>query len=168
MEPLLDIHREMNRLFDDVLQGTGASDRRGMMTMPKVDVHEKNGELCVFAELPGVAEKDVEVQLHGDMLSISGEKQSEYEEGDRSSHYVMERSYGRFQRTIPLPFTPKPEDVKASFENGVLRIRMPAQDGQRAHKIQIGSGTGQDKQLGSSAASSATQKQTPGAGEQKH
>lgn len=167
MEPLLDIHREMNRLFDDVFRGTGASDMRGM-SIPHVDVREKNGELCVLAELPGVSQQDVDLQLNGDMLSISGEKQSEFEEGDRSSSYLMERSYGRFQRTIQLPFAPKPEDVKASFENGVLRIRMPMEEGRGAHRIEISTGAGQDKQLGSATASQKSTGKGGGGTDQRH
>jgi HSP20 family protein len=151
MEPLLDIHREMNRLFDGALRGAGAQDMQGM-GVPSVDVHEKDGELCVLAELPGVDQKDVELQLNGDMLSISGHKQSEFEQGDRSNHYIMERSYGRFQRTIQLPFAPKPDDIKANFENGVLRIRMPVEAARQARRIEIGTGAGgeQNKPLSAS------------------
>jgi HSP20 family protein len=154
MEPLLDIHREMNRLFDGVLRGAGSQDMQGM-AVPSIDVHEKDGELGVMAELPGVDQKDVDVQLNGDMLSISGQKQSEYEQGDRSNHYIMERSFGRFQRTIQLPFAPKPDDIKANFENGVLRIRMPVEAARQARRIEIGTGAGGEpnKQLGASNAS---------------
>lgn len=127
-------------------------------------MHETHGELCVLAELPGVAQQDVDVQLNGDMLSISGQTQSEYEEGDASTHYVMERSYGRFQRTIQLPFAPKPEDVKADFENGVLRIHMPAESGRRAHRITVGSGSTQDRQLSDSGGA----KRAKGGSEQRH
>lgn len=161
IEPLLDMHREMNRLFDGVLRGTAIPELPGM-AMPKIDVHEKDGELCVLAELPGVAQQDVELQLNDDMLSISGQKQSEFEEGDRSNKYLMERSYGRFERTIQLPFAPNPEDVTASFENGVLRIRMPVEEARRAHRIEIGSGTDHEKQLGDSSA------QERGSAEQRH
>ena len=71
MEPLLDMHREMNRFFDDVRRGSVPSDLRGM-TMPQVDVHEKDGQLCVLAELPGVSENDVDVQLNGDIARRPG------------------------------------------------------------------------------------------------
>jgi HSP20 family protein len=135
MEPLLDVYREMNRMFDDVLRAPTAAVMRSMAA-PKVDVHEKNGELWLLAEVPGVSPQDLDVQLSGDTLTISGEKQNEFEQ-DGANHYVMERSYGRFERTIQLPFAPKAEDAKASFENGVLRIRIPIEGAQRTRHIEI-------------------------------
>jgi len=136
MDPMLDLHREMNRFFDEMFRGGSLADVRAGMQLPRVDLHEKDGELCVTAELPGVAKDDLELQLNGDMLTISGEKKDEHEQEQRN-YYMSERSYGRFQRTIQLPCSPRPDQVKASFENGILNVRMPRGDGQSSHRIQL-------------------------------
>ena len=136
IDPMLDLHREMNRFFDEMFRGGSLADVRAGMQVPRVDLHEKNGELCVTAELPGVAKEDLDLQLNGDMLTISGEKKDEHEQEQRN-YYMSERSYGRFQRTIQLPCSPRPDQVKASFENGILNVRMPRGDGQSSHRIQL-------------------------------
>lgn len=140
-DPFLDLHREMNRLFDDTLRGmsSGSSGQGAMTGMPRIDVHDAGGNLEITAELPGVKREDVDVRLEGDMLTIRGEKRQEHE--DKQAH-VLERSYGSFSRSVQLPFQPNPEQVQADFDNGVLKISLPRQDGQeRSRRIQIGSGS---------------------------
>jgi len=142
-DPFLDLHREMNRLFDDTLRGMGSSPSSpgAMLGMPRIDVHEAGENLEITAELPGVKQDDVDVQLDGDMLTISGEKRQEHE--DKRAH-VVERSYGSFSRSVQLPFQPSPDQVNADFENGVLKISLPRQGSQeRSRRIQIGQGRGQ-------------------------
>lgn len=137
LDPLLDLHREMNRMFNDVFSGGTLADvRGGGINMPRLDVREKDGELWVMAELPGVDQQDLDIQLDKDMLTIRGERKSEAQE-DNASYYLMEHSYGRFERSVQLPFTPKPDEVKASFDKGVLTIRMPRTQDQGAHRIQL-------------------------------
>lgn len=142
MEPLFDLHREVNRLFDDMLGGAGgplaaAGSPSGLMPLPRLDVRESEGELCITAELPGVKESDVDLRIDGDLLTLSGEKKNEIDRKQENYH-VMERSYGSFRRTVQLPFAPNPDEVQASFEQGVLTIRMPrlAQQ-QRSRRIEI-------------------------------
>ena len=78
------------------------------------------------AELPGVEEKDLDVTLADDVLTIRGEKKSEHDEQDKDKRWhVVERSYGRFSRTISLPFYPDPAKVEAKFDKGVLQIHLP-------------------------------------------
>jgi len=142
-DPFLDLHREMNRLFDDTFRGMGggASGQGAMTGMPRIDVHDAEENLEVTAELPGVKQEDVDLRLEGDMLTISGEKRQEHE--DKKAHFV-ERSYGSFSRSIQLPFQPDPDQVQADFENGVLRIRLPRQGSQeRSRRIKIGQTQGQ-------------------------
>jgi HSP20 family protein len=110
------------------------------MTMPRLDVREQDGELCVLAELPGVDQQDLDIQLDKDVLTIRGEREEESER-EKANYYVMERSYGRFERSVQLPFTPKPDEVKASFDKGVLTIRMPKSQEQGAHRIELSSGS---------------------------
>jgi HSP20 family protein len=91
---------------------------------PAVDLHRNDKEVVVTAELPGLAEKDIDVSLAGDLLTIRGEKKAEHEEKNGGQHMV-ERRYGTFERTLQLPFTVKDEQVDAKFANGVLTIRLP-------------------------------------------
>jgi len=148
-DPLFSIYREMNRMFDDVLGGSPSSGAQGgRMTMPSLDVQEKDDELCVAVELPGVRSEDVDVRLERDVLTISGEKKAEHDE-KQSNYHVMERSYGRFSRSLQLPFMPDPEQVSADYEHGVLKVtlkRAPQQQGSR--RIQVRSGASSGAQLG--------------------
>jgi HSP20 family protein len=128
LNPFLTLHREMNRLFDDVFRGFdvapfGGADRlfdRGM-GWPKIEVSESGNEMKVTAELPGLDEKDVDVQLANGMLSIKGEKKTETEDKDR---LFSERYYGRFERRIPVEGIDE-DKVSASFKNGVLSVTLP-------------------------------------------
>jgi HSP20 family protein len=92
---------------------------------PRVEVAERGGKLVVRAELPGVAKKDVQVELRDDALAIRGERHQEREER-RKGFYRSERSYGTFYREIPLPAGTDAEQVAATFRDGVLEITLPA------------------------------------------
>ncbi|HLG87871.1 MAG TPA: Hsp20/alpha crystallin family protein [Alphaproteobacteria bacterium] len=126
--PFLTLHREMNRLFDDVFRGFDlapfASDRsfdRLMSNWPSVEVSETDKEIKVSAELPGLDEKDVKVELANGVLAISGEKKTETEDKDR---LFSERYYGRFERRIPVEDVEQ-DKVSAAFKNGVLTVTLP-------------------------------------------
>ena len=107
---------------------------------PSVDIAESDKELTVSAELPGMTEKEVEVVLSDDMLTIKGEKRLEKEEKEKN-YYLMERSYGAFQRSFRLPETVDTGKIAASFDNGVLTVRAPkrpqAAAKEKQKKIQI-------------------------------
>src|SRR6476660_4355890 len=83
-DPFLSLHREMNRLFDDTLRsvGDGESGRAGF-NVPQLDVHESEQEFCITADLPGVAENDIELTVNGDMLMLRGEKKQQQERDER-------------------------------------------------------------------------------------
>lgn len=126
--PFLTLHREMNRLFDDVFRGFDirpfGSDRffdRVEGSWPSVEVSEADKEIRVTAELPGLEEKDVQVQLANGVLAISGEKKTEDEDNDR---LFSERYYGRFERRIPVEDVDE-EKISAAFKNGVLTVTLP-------------------------------------------
>jgi HSP20 family protein len=140
-DPLVSIYREMNRMFDDVLGGAlgGGRQQGSLMAMPTLDVHEKDNELCVSVELPGVKAGDVDVRLESDTLTISGEKKSE-DEQKQANYHVTERSYGRFSRSLQLPFRPDPDQVRADFEHGVLTIRLQRAQQQSSRRIEVRSG----------------------------
>ncbi|ANN65548.1 hypothetical protein BAU08_03845 [Bordetella bronchialis] len=117
-----------------------------MGAMPQMEVCEEGAELCVSVELPGVRQEDLDVRLMGDTLVISGEKKSSNAQREGGMH-VSERSYGRFQRQVTLPFTPDPERTQAALENGVLTVRlgrMPENAGSRRIEVRgAGQGAGQ-------------------------
>lgn len=123
--PLKAFQREFNRLFDDFFGTPMLFGGAGTFApMPRVDVSESDGAYVVSAELPGIDEKDVEVVLADNVLTIRGEKRAEREEKDRN-YYLSERSFGSFRRAIPLPAEIDEDKVEAQFTNGVLTVRLP-------------------------------------------
>ena len=121
--PFLALHREMNRLFDDAFRSFDIAPfgSTAMMGWPSVELNETDKEVKVIAELPGLEQKDVEVELADGMLRISGEKKSETEDKER---LFSERYYGRFERRIPVDDVDQ-DKVAASFKNGVLTVTLP-------------------------------------------
>jgi HSP20 family molecular chaperone IbpA len=99
------------------------SDRRGPQLCPHVDVRETDKEIVVEAELPGIDEKDISLALQDGVLTIRGEKKHEHDE-EKENYRVMERRYGSFQRSLRLPDTVDQDKVEASFDNGVLKIKV--------------------------------------------
>src|SRR4051795_2118088 len=152
-DPFLTLHREMNRLFDDVLRGGPVSSggqggsQGGVLLAPHMDVSETDKELRIQAELPGVSENDIDVSLHEDVLTIRAEKKQERKE-EREGMHFSERAFGTFQRSLRLPFQLNPDQVQARFVNGVLSVTLPKmQAQQQSRRIQI-QGAGQQAQIG--------------------
>jgi HSP20 family protein len=176
----MSLHRDMNRLFDDAFrgmtppregqsgqgpQGMPASHELGqaglgqsgfaqVALVPAMDVSETGTELRVSAELPGVAETDVEVMLNEDVLTIRGEKKFELADEHENYHFV-ERSYGTFQRSLRVPYPINPDEVQASFELGVLTVTLPkAKQEEKSRRIEVrsaGSSGGGGKTSGETA-----------------
>ena len=120
------LRREMDSLFDNFYRGFDIEPFEGHLGAfsPSVDVTENDKEIKISAELPGMDEKDIDVSLQIDMLTIKGEKKEEKEDKGKD-YYKMERSYGSFSRTIPLPVEVETDKVVASFKQGVLSITLP-------------------------------------------
>jgi HSP20 family protein len=119
------LQTQFNDLFQELFGNTQLAERAGSWgMMPRVDVSESDGEIQIKADLPGIDEKNVDVTLERGILTIKGEKQSEKEDKEKNYHR-MERSYGVFQRSIPLPAEVDADRVDATFENGVLSIVLP-------------------------------------------
>ena len=139
VSPFLTLHREMNRLFDDVFNtfGNTPSVLGRMPAWPSVEVIASDKDVRISAELPGLDEKDVEVLVDNDVLTIRGEKRSETEDKERR---FSERYYGRFERVIPLPVAVEEDEAEASFNNGVLTMTLPksAKAEEKAKRIAIG------------------------------
>ena len=123
-DPFVTFRREMDRMFDDFFGGNGRSLQGVQSLTPVLDIDETEKDMVITAELPGVTEKDVEVNLTGDVLTIRGEKKAEHEEKNGNSYY-MERRFGSFARSVRLPFEVKDQEVEAKFNNGVLTVRLP-------------------------------------------
>lgn len=128
-DPLLALHREMNRLFDDVFRGFATPGFGRVPTMaswgpnwPNVEISETDKEIRVVAEVPGLEEKDIEILLEDGMLTLRGEKKSETEDKERQ---FSERFYGRFERRVSLGTEVDEEKVDAHFKNGVLTVTLP-------------------------------------------
>ena len=123
--PLLLLHRDVNRLFDDFVRGFGLSSFGGFgreLSWPSLEFGETDTEVRVIAELPGLDEKDVDITVEEGVLTLRGEKKSEVEDKDRG---YTERSYGRFERRIGLPRGVERDKSSATFQNGVLTITLP-------------------------------------------
>ena len=125
----------MSQVFDTVPFST---DSVGWDWAPHVDVIETDEELTLTAELPGLSENDVTINLENSVLSVSGEKTAirNEDETEQCSH-VWERRYGSFNRSFTLPRTVSTEDISALFENGVLTIHMPKVPGAKGRTIEI-------------------------------
>jgi HSP20 family protein len=153
MDPFTALHRDVNRLFDDVLRGFGGAASAGPLATaaPRMDVSETADSIDIAVELTGISEKGVEVQLVEDVLTIRGEKKGRNEDKQQSYH-VVERSFGSFVRSVRLPLAVDPGQVQASFENGVLHVRLPKSAAQqRTHRIEV--------KAGAAAGGSSAQKQ---------
>ena len=136
--PFLALHREMNRMFDDVFRGfdfprTDAFSTFESASWPRMDIEDTDKEIRITAELPGLEEKDVRLELANGVLSISGEKKSETEDKARR---VSERYYGRFERRIPLEDADE-DKISASFDKGVLTITVPKSNDAKAQVRRI-------------------------------
>lgn len=143
VSPLDAFQREMNRLFDDFFKGfglPGAAQGAGAVGMfvPQVDMTEDEKSVRVTAELPGMDEKSIDINLSRDALTIKGEKREEKEEKGQECYYA-ERSFGSFSRVVPLPAEVEPGRAEATFSKGVLTITMPkvAQKKKEQKKIEV-------------------------------
>jgi HSP20 family protein len=139
-DPFRSLFQEVQKTFEDFSQRTPFA-RFGLDRLsPKIDLAESKDAIEVTAELPGVDEKDLDLTLADDVLTIRGEKRTERDEQDKDKNWhVVERSYGSFSRTIPLPFDPDPAKVEAKFDKGVLHIHLPkpAEVAKKQQKIEI-------------------------------
>lgn len=146
-DPFGALHQQIDQLFQDFgrgmpsLWGNGGMPAAFAGTAPRLDVSDNDKELKVTAELPGVDEKDVEVVLHDDVLTIKGEKKAEKKE-EKDSFYMTERSYGSFARSLRIPFAADPDKVAAHFAKGVLTITVPkpAEAQNKTRKIAVKAG----------------------------
>jgi len=103
---------------------------------PAIDVADSENEIVVKAEVPGCKTEDIDISVHGNTLTISGEKKAE-EEKKEKGYYHLERSYGSFRRELSLPDGVDPDKVEASCKNGVLTVTLPKSEKAKAVKIKV-------------------------------
>jgi HSP20 family protein len=119
---------EMDRLFGGEREGGETS-----MWSPSIDVRERDNNLIISADLPGINKDDVKVELTEEGLAIQGERKREHEE-KREGYYRSERSYGNFYRVIPLPEGANAEQARAQFKDGVLEVTVPIPESARRRR----------------------------------
>jgi HSP20 family protein len=142
-EPLREfstLQNEMNRLFNTVFDApTGGGGNGGTMRrwMPAMDLLETDDHFVLRADLPGMSEEDVDIELEDSTLTISGQRKAEHEE-HKEGAYRVERAFGGFSRSLTLPQGIDPEAVTANFDRGVLEVRVPKPEARKPRRIAIG------------------------------
>lgn len=134
---MMTLRDRMNRLFEDAAAGKG--EEKDLMTRswaPSVDIYETENEVVLTAEIPGVDEKDVEIKVEDNNLTLRGERKFEKETKEENYHRV-ERSYGSFFRSFSLPSYIDQDRIEAEQENGVLKIHMPKRAELRPRNVKI-------------------------------
>ena len=129
--------REIDRVFDAFF---GQTDQ-GRRWVPPVDLVEAEDHFVLKADLPGLSEGDVNIEVQDGALTISGERKAEHEQREKG-WYRIERSFGRFSRSLTLPDGVDPDRIEASFSHGVLEVRIPKPDERRPRRIEIGASNG--------------------------
>jgi HSP20 family protein len=143
------IQNEMNRLFNTFFEAPGGQSN-GPATarrwIPAMDLVETDDEFALRADLPGVSEDDVNIEFEDNVLTISGHRKAEHEER-KEGYYRVERSSGAFSRSLTLPEGVDPEKVSASFDRGVLEVRIPKPEQRKPRKVTISAGGGSAKTI---------------------
>ncbi|UOD34542.1 Hsp20/alpha crystallin family protein [Deferribacteraceae bacterium V6Fe1] len=134
LRDVFDLQEEVNRLFDDFF--LPSAQVRDFPFMPHVDISENNNQIKVKADLPGVTEKDIELTLENNILTIKGKREEE-KETKEDNYYSRERVYGTFMRQVQIPKRVNADSVKAKFKNGVLEVVMDKAEEEKSKKIAI-------------------------------
>jgi HSP20 family protein len=130
---------DMNRLFDRFFDGRGANGA-ARRWIPPMDLVETEEHLVLRGDLPGMTEDDVEIEIKDNVLTVSGERRAEHDERNEGYHRV-ERSFGRFSRSLTLPQGVDAANVEARFVNGVLEVQIPKPVEAKPTRVEIGKGT---------------------------
>jgi HSP20 family protein len=146
-EPARELHTmqsEMNRLFNTFFDSPTPSNGGGRTVarrwIPAMDVVEADGHFVLRADLPGLAEDDVNIEVDDNVLTIKGERKSEHEHKGEG-YYRVERSFGSFSRSVKLPEGVDADGIQASFDNGVLEVQIPKPEQAKPRKVQISLGS---------------------------
>jgi len=134
--PFISLQNEIDRLFDDFTRGFPAIGNGSANLMPTMDVAETDKEIEITAELPGLEEKDVQINIADNVLTVRGEKKAEKEQKDKN-YRLIERSYGSFERSLTLPEGVNADAIKASIDKGVLKVVVPKPAPAQTRKIEV-------------------------------
>ena len=137
-EDMTRLQRDVNRLFESNTRPNGHVPEQAALRAwaPAVDIFEDNNEIIVKAELPGLKQDDIDIELTGEALTIKGERK--FEDTQRQENYVrVERSYGNFQRTFSIGVPVEQDKVKASYKDGVLEVHLPKSEALKPKKVQV-------------------------------
>ncbi len=138
--PAHSLQSELSRLFGSVFEAPHADNGiQARRFTPPMDLVEENGEYVLHADLPGVREDDVKVELEDNVLTVSGERSSQHEQ-EKDGYRRIERAYGSFTRSLTVPDGVAADSVQAHFENGVLTVRIPKPEQRKPHKVAISVG----------------------------
>jgi len=133
------LQREVNRLFEDNSRSTGRNGAELASTptwAPAVDIFEDREEIVVKAELPGLKQQDIDIELTGDTLTLKGERK--FEDTQRKDNYVrVERAYGSFHRSFTIGVPVKHDSVRASYRDGLLEIHLPKSEETKPKKVLV-------------------------------
>ncbi len=143
-----EMNRLFNTLFDSPLPNGGTDGSRRWL--PAMDLVEKKDDFVLRADLPGLSEDDVKVELEDNVLTISGERKSEHEER-KEGFFRVERASGSFRRSLTVPEGVNAEAIKANFDRGVLEVHIPKPEERKPHKVAISVGSGEQKTIEGSA-----------------
>jgi HSP20 family protein len=138
-EPFRDpagIQGEINRLFDSFFGRPSTVAAGERLWAPLADVRQTKDDLVITFELPGVREKEVSVSIAGDLLTVKGERKFDRDQSEEG-YYRIERIYGKFERSVPLPIPVQADRVKATYRDGVLEIRLPKAEELKPREIKI-------------------------------
>jgi HSP20 family protein len=134
---LVTLRDKMNRLFEDAATGRGEEkELTASSWAPAIDIYEDETQLVLTAEVPGISEKDVEIKIEDNVLSIQGERKLEKETKEENYHRI-ERAYGSFYRSFTLPNYVDQDKIRAEHENGVVKITMPKKAELKPRKVRI-------------------------------
>ena len=136
---LVNFQNQMNRIFQDYSRGSDELLTSGTF-VPAVDIYEDEHSITLKLEVPGIEEKDLDIKLENNTLTVKGERNFEKEEKEENFHRI-ERRYGAFARSFTLPNTVDPENVQANYENGILKITLAKKAEAKPNQIKVGTGT---------------------------
>jgi HSP20 family protein len=148
---LSSLQTEMNRLFNAAFDTSPAGNGGNRRWAPAMDLLETEDHFVLRADLPGMTESDVNIELEDNVLTVSGERKAEREE-KREGFYRVERAFGSFSRSLTLPKGVDAEAVTAGFDNGVLEVRIPKPEQRKPRKITIGTAGEEPKTIEGAAA----------------
>jgi HSP20 family protein len=134
--PFMTLQREIDRLFDDFARGFPSFGFATTDLAPTMDVAETDKDIAITAELPSLEEKDVQIAVADNTLTIRGEKRANKEEKDKN-YRMVERSYGAFSRTLELPEGVNLDAIKATIDKGVLKVTVPKPTPAQTKKIEV-------------------------------